>query len=97
RVREVIERHHANAGQTAYASNGESAISSTAATRRPSTDRKARPILNDLADGGGFVDLGGGRAVDVAVGSQGACAVTDAGRLICWGNNNLGTLGPVKQ
>jgi alpha-tubulin suppressor-like RCC1 family protein len=49
------------------------------------------------ADGGGFVDLAGGRAVDVAVGSQGACAVTDAGRLICWGNNKLGTLGPVKQ
>jgi alpha-tubulin suppressor-like RCC1 family protein len=41
----------------------------------------------------GFVDLGGARAVDIAVGSDGACAVTGDGRVLCWGKNSAGQLG----
>jgi alpha-tubulin suppressor-like RCC1 family protein len=54
-------------------------------------------VATAQADGGGFVDLAGARAVDLSVNIQGACAVTDAGRLICWGNNSHGALGPVKE
>ena len=41
-----------------------------------------------------LVNLGSGvKAVDVSVGSSFTCAVTDAGALMCWGNNGYGKLG----
>ena len=41
-----------------------------------------------------LVNLGSGvKAVDVSVGSAFTCAVTDAGALMCWGNNVYGKLG----
>jgi alpha-tubulin suppressor-like RCC1 family protein len=55
-----------------------------------------RPVAAQVI-GNGFVDLAGARAVDLSVNIQGACAVTDGGRLVCWGNNSHGALGPVKK
>jgi hypothetical protein len=49
------------------------------------------------ADGIEYVDLAGARAVDLSVSGSGACAVTENGRLLCWGDNSRGQLGLDKQ
>jgi len=40
----------------------------------------------------GPIDLGG-RAVDVAIGADHACALLDSGQIRCWGSNEYGQLG----
>ncbi|KAJ1464996.1 regulator of chromosome condensation 1/beta-lactamase-inhibitor protein II, partial [Baffinella frigidus] len=40
-----------------------------------------------------FVDLGDFPVVSVSVGNEFACALSDAGRVKCWGTNTVGSLG----